>query len=180
MFYKSVSDLFFCFRTDTDDSSFFPHASSSRRLSSDIFSEQQSQDSFFVTKNKIESTNPANLGVIPEVTQANITDITPSGDIKEFDSTEGNKWNAENSFYHFVSILEPSKETLHLEKEEEGEEASVAQDDMLPIKKNSGVQSENVLSRIAVFEQNRHTDERPTSVIEPKSEFHLFSLFLKL
>lgn len=79
------------FRTDTDDSSFFPHASSSRRFSSDIFNEQQSQDSFFVTKNKTESINPASLGVIPEVTQANITDITPSGDLKEFDNTEGRK-----------------------------------------------------------------------------------------
>lgn len=76
-------------RTETDDSSFYPHASSSRRLSSDIFSDQQSQDSFFVTKNKTESVNPASLGVIPEVTQQDITDITPSGDIRDFDSSTG-------------------------------------------------------------------------------------------
>lgn len=66
-----------------------PPASSSRRLSSEIFGEQQSQDSFFVTKNKTESVNPVSLDVIPEVGQADVTDITPSGDLQNFDSTTG-------------------------------------------------------------------------------------------
>ncbi|CAG9820659.1 unnamed protein product [Phaedon cochleariae] len=58
-------------RADTDDSSFCPHASSSRRLSSDIFSDQQSQDSFFITKSRMDSaTASSNLGIITETTDS--------------------------------------------------------------------------------------------------------------
>lgn len=45
---------------------------------------------------------------------------------------------------------------------------------MLPIKKASSAQSENVLSRIAAFEQNRQKDNSNTPVVEPKSKFVKF------
>lgn len=71
---------------------------------------------------------------------------------------------------YFIFILESqsAKETLHLEEEEQ---ISVAEDDMLPIKKASSGQSENVLSRIAAFEQNHQKDSSNTPVVEPKSKF---------
>ncbi|KAF5286996.1 hypothetical protein FQA39_LY16110 [Lamprigera yunnana] len=65
-----------------NDESFSPHASSSRRFSSDIFNEQQSNDSFFVTKNKSHVDTHSTLHIIPEVaseiTQSSF-EITPSG-----------------------------------------------------------------------------------------------------
>ncbi|KAG5900057.1 hypothetical protein JTB14_016031 [Gonioctena quinquepunctata] len=72
-------------RTDTDDSSFYPYASSSRRLSSDISREQQSQDSFFDTKNKSES---AALEPSLEYSEITTIDVTPSGCLEDLDSTE--------------------------------------------------------------------------------------------
>lgn len=73
-----------------NDESFSPHATSSRRFSTDIFNDQQSNDSFFVTKNKsqFESHVQSNLEIIPEssytqdgdVSESNL-EITPSGEI---------------------------------------------------------------------------------------------------
>ncbi|KAB0791810.1 hypothetical protein PPYR_03610 [Photinus pyralis] len=73
-----------------NDESFSPHATSSRRFSTDIFSDQQSNDSFFVTKNKsqFEPHVQSNLEIIPEtsytqdgdVSESNL-EITPSGEI---------------------------------------------------------------------------------------------------
>lgn len=75
---------------DNDDSSFNPYASSSRRLSSDVFSDQQSQDSFFVTKNKTESLSiPPQLDRIPEVGKSSNLDITPSGNMEDLENSKG-------------------------------------------------------------------------------------------
>ncbi|CAH0548990.1 unnamed protein product, partial [Brassicogethes aeneus] len=84
-------------RSDLDADSFNPYASSSRRLSSDIFNDQQSNDSFLVTKNKSEiptmesiaETSIKNGGDASnkEDSESNV-DITPSGDVEDFNSTE--------------------------------------------------------------------------------------------
>ncbi|CAH1099543.1 unnamed protein product [Psylliodes chrysocephalus] len=76
-------------RIDTLESSFTPYASSSRRLSSDIFSDQQSQDSFFLTKNKAESTaNRSHLEIITEDSKMSTIDVTPSGELEESTTSE--------------------------------------------------------------------------------------------
>lgn len=83
---------------ETDDS-FNPFASSSRRFSSDIFNEQQSSDSFFVTKNKSQvdtHVTQSNLGSIKEIPDPQVdassysnVEITPSGNVDDLfsDST---------------------------------------------------------------------------------------------
>ncbi|XP_050312174.1 WASH complex subunit 2 isoform X2 [Anthonomus grandis grandis] len=80
-------------RADTDtESSFNPYASSSRRLSSDIFNEQQSQDSFFVTKNHPENqSQPSGLNQIsemPEESVSKLENFTPSGQMADFDASD--------------------------------------------------------------------------------------------
>ncbi|CAH1962932.1 unnamed protein product [Acanthoscelides obtectus] len=65
-------------RVDSDDSSFYPHASSSKRFSSDIFAEQQSQDKLFVTGSTTESSvfpSSAESSSITELTNKIISDI---------------------------------------------------------------------------------------------------------
>ncbi|VEN44424.1 unnamed protein product [Callosobruchus maculatus] len=65
-------------RVDSDDSSFYPHASSSKRFSSDIFAEQQSQDKLFLTGSTIHSdVFPASTesSSISEVTNKILSDI---------------------------------------------------------------------------------------------------------
>nr|CAH7769666.1 unnamed protein product [Callosobruchus chinensis] len=65
-------------RLDSDDSSFYPHASSSKRFSSDIFAEQQSQDKLFVTGSTIHSNvfpSSTESSSISEVTNKIISDI---------------------------------------------------------------------------------------------------------
>ncbi|KAJ8963320.1 hypothetical protein NQ318_018789 [Aromia moschata] len=73
------------------DSTFCPYASSSRRLSSDIFSEEHSQDSLFVAKNKTDSTSlaPPSLDVIPEDAKVTHIDITPSGRLEDLEQSTG-------------------------------------------------------------------------------------------
>ncbi|CAG9770116.1 unnamed protein product [Ceutorhynchus assimilis] len=77
-------------RVEADDSSFNPHASSSRRLSSDIFNEQQSQDSFFVTKNHTENAQTSNLQKIaetPDESISKIENLTPSGNLEDLEGS---------------------------------------------------------------------------------------------
>nr|CAI5856430.1 unnamed protein product [Callosobruchus analis] len=79
-------------RVDSDDSSFYPHASSSKRFSSDIFADQQSQDKLFVTG----STNNSNVfpsstetSSISEVTNKIISDIMGDTSFLITDNTLG-------------------------------------------------------------------------------------------
>ncbi|KAJ8978797.1 hypothetical protein NQ317_015522 [Molorchus minor] len=92
-------------RVDTDDSSFYPYASSSRRLSSDIFSEQQSQDRLFVTNSKTESINvaPPQLDIIHEDPKVSYVDITPSGNLDDLDDSK------EDSVFVKEPRLEPER-----------------------------------------------------------------------
>ncbi|KAF7283622.1 hypothetical protein GWI33_023260 [Rhynchophorus ferrugineus] len=72
-------------RIDTDDFSFDPHDSSSRRLFSDIHNERQSQD-IFVTKNSNENTNPSNLVPVLEDSSSKIDYITPIDSCRDLTS----------------------------------------------------------------------------------------------
>lgn len=91
---------------DADDSSFNPYASSSRRLSLDVFSDQQSQDSFFVTKNRTESVNVApQLDSIPEVGQSDSNlEITPSGNLEDLEDSKGKRFFFFLKYMFFRSI----------------------------------------------------------------------------
>jgi len=76
---------------ETDDSSsFYPYASSTRRLSSDIFADEQSQDSFFVTKNRTDSIAPA--PILEQITEnsegeSKIEYLTTSGLEEDFEGS---------------------------------------------------------------------------------------------
>ncbi|KAF2882466.1 hypothetical protein ILUMI_23691 [Ignelater luminosus] len=94
-------------RAETDDS-FNPFASSSRRFSSDIFNEQQSSDSFFVTKNKshidIQYATQSNLGSIKEIPDPQLdassysnVEITPSGNVDDLFSDSTISGTGENT-----------------------------------------------------------------------------------
>lgn len=69
------------------DDTFAPYASSSRRLSTSIFSEEQSNDNFFITRTKSvgEATGPRHtLGDISEDSKSaseSFLEITPSGNL---------------------------------------------------------------------------------------------------
>nr|XP_023017779.1 WASH complex subunit 2 isoform X2 [Leptinotarsa decemlineata] len=110
-------------RVYTDDSSFYPYASSSRRLSSDIFSEQQYQDSLFVTKSGADSaTVPSNLDIIQEVSNISTVNITPSENIPGMETTDNKILDSENNF---LAIDEPSiKNELEFAKDGESNEIS--------------------------------------------------------
>ncbi|KAK4885466.1 hypothetical protein RN001_001737 [Aquatica leii] len=101
----------FSTRVATDES-FSPYASSSRRFSSDIFNEQQSNDSFFVTKNEVQS----NLEIIPEASyiqtsdsSQSIIEITPSGCIDDlFTDSTSIATNTTKDFIHDGNINVPT------------------------------------------------------------------------
>ncbi|XP_018568410.1 WASH complex subunit 2 [Anoplophora glabripennis] len=98
-------------RVDTDESFFNPYASSSRRLSSDVFSDQQSQDSFFVTKNKTESVSVVPpLDKIPEVSKFSNLDITPSGNLEDLEDSKGDSSVFQDSPQHSqIATSDPKK-----------------------------------------------------------------------
>ncbi|KRT85057.1 hypothetical protein AMK59_1991, partial [Oryctes borbonicus] len=72
-------------RLDTDTSSFYPYATSSRRFSNDLFNEEQSNDSLFSAKNNINSFEPNIPPSITEDTEESLSnvDITPSGKLED-------------------------------------------------------------------------------------------------
>ncbi|XP_030757396.1 WASH complex subunit 2 [Sitophilus oryzae] len=80
-------------RVEGDDSSFYPYASSSRRFSSDLFREQQGQDSFQITKN-ITAENSMKIQPILENNaekhdnSTKIDCFTPSGTLGDFEDDE--------------------------------------------------------------------------------------------
>lgn len=96
------------YRLETDDSSsFYPYASSTRRLSSDIFSDEQSQDSFFVTKNRTDSIAP----ILEQITEnseseSKIDYLTTSGLEEDFEGSssvfEPEKSDAGTCFFHVI------------------------------------------------------------------------------
>lgn len=72
----------FC-RLDTDTSSFYPYATSSRRFSNDLLGEEQSADSLFGGKNNfLEPNIPSSILEGPE-DSLSTTDITPSGKLED-------------------------------------------------------------------------------------------------
>lgn len=150
------------YRIETDDS-FIPHASSSRRLSSDIFNDQQSQDSFFITKNKTEPVNSASLDAIPEMAQADVTDITPSGDIKDLDSTTGKytKYYLKQSF-SLLNFLESEKYQKIPHVKQRGN-------------KEDAVKTESIKSRIAAIQQSLQNENGKKVTAEPPSKFVIIS-----